>query len=129
MNKKIGKKEIIVLAVIFAAALIALFAVKNLQTESGGQVTVTVDGEVYGTYDMDSKNARTVDIKDADGNVTNTFVIQDGTADMISADCPDKLCVDQHAISAVGETIVCLPNKVVLEVTDGEESAFDTMTQ
>ncbi|MFR5116202.1 MAG: NusG domain II-containing protein [Eubacterium sp.] len=31
---------------------------------------------------------------------------------MISADCPDKLCVNQHAISSNGETIVCLPNKV-----------------
>ena len=38
---------------------------------------------------------------------------------MISADCPDKLCVHQHAISANGETIVCLPNKVVAEVKDG----------
>ena len=39
---------------------------------------------------------------------------------MISADCPDKLCVNQHAISSNGETIVCLPNKVVVEVEDGE---------
>ena len=55
--------------------------------------------------------------------------IENGKADMISADCPDKLCVNQHAISSNGETIVCLPNKVVVEVEDGEEAQFDTQTK
>ena len=33
-------------------------------------------------------------------------------------DCPDKICVNHAAISKKGETIVCLPHKVVVEVVD-----------
>ena len=42
---------------------------------------------------------------------------------MISAECPDHLCMKQKAIDEKGGTIVCLPNKVVIE---GEKSTeFD----
>ena len=37
---------------------------------------------------------------------------------MISADCPDHLCVKQGKISADGEMIVCLPNKVTVQISD-----------
>lgn len=131
MDKKIGKKEILLLVIIFVAAVIGYFVFQKLQSSPGGQVTVAVDGTVYGTYDLHpaGEKAQKIEIKDSEGNVTNTLVIEDGKADMISADCPDKLCVHQHAISANGETIVCLPNKVVAEVTDGESAQFDTQTK
>ena len=51
-----------------------------------------------------------------DGKTTNLLVIKDGKADVTEADCPDKLCVHQKAISKTNETIVCLPNKVVVQV-------------
>ena len=41
---------------------------------------------------------------------------------MIEADCPDLICVHHKPISRQGESIVCLPHKVIVEVT-GEESA------
>ncbi len=34
---------------------------------------------------------------------------------MIEADCPDHLCMKQKAVDSTGGTIVCLPNKVVIE--------------
>ena len=54
---------------------------------------------------------------------------KDGTADITEADCPDKLCVHQRAISKTKETIVCLPNKVVVEVTGSEESELDSVAK
>ena len=47
---------------------------------------------------------------------SNILVIEDGEAFMKSADCPDKTCVHSHPISKVGETIVCLPNRVFVSV-------------
>ena len=49
----------------------------------------------------------------------NIIIIKDGKASMAKADCPDKICVNHAAISKKGETIVCLPHKVVVEVVDG----------
>ena len=54
--------------------------------------------------------------------------IKDGEADMISADCPDKLCVHQKAISKDGESIICLPNQVVVEIESSESSEYDAVT-
>ena len=52
-------------------------------------------------------------------------IIKDGTVKMSQADCPDKLCVKNRNIHYNHETIVCLPNKVVLEIMDGEASELD----
>ena len=100
MDKKVGKKEILLLLIIFAAAVIGYFVFQKLQSTPGAQVKVTVDGTVYGTYDLytTGEKAKKIQIKNAEGTVTNTLVIENGKADMISADCPDKLCVNQNAI-------------------------------
>jgi hypothetical protein len=39
---------------------------------------------------------------------------------MKDADCPDKLCEKTGKISKNGETIVCLPHRVVVEIQGGE---------
>ncbi len=88
---------------------------------------VTRDGETYGTYSL-SKD-QTISIKDGNGYVTNTLVIRNRKAYMESADCPDKLCVRQKSISLVHETIVCLPNKVVVTVENKETLEIDGMAQ
>ena len=48
---------------------------------------------------------------------------------MIDADCPDKLCEYQNAISQSGETIVCLPNKVIVIVAGDDEDEFDAFSK
>ena len=47
---------------------------------------------------------------------------------MESADCPDQICVRQKAISKEGESIICLPNKVVVSIVGGEEKELDAVT-
>ncbi len=131
MEKRFGKKDLILLAVILAAALIIFGVFKIRNQETGAQVKVTVDGETYGTYDLNPSDGKpqTIEIK-IGGVVTNILVIEDGKADVTEADCPDKLCVNQKAISVTGETIVCLPNKVVVEVIgDTGEADFDTIAK
>ena len=46
----------------------------------------------------------------------NHLVIHDGCARIEEADCPDKLCVKQGTVSESGESVVCLPNRVVVAV-------------
>lgn len=65
--------------------------------KQGALVVVTREGEVYGTYSL--SQPQTVKLK-FQRKTTNVLVIRDGKADMKEADCPDKLCVHQKAISA-----------------------------
>ena len=55
-------------------------------------------------------------------NDTNVCEIKDGKAYMLSADCPDHLCMKQKSIDEKGGTIVCLPNKVVIEGNKNSDS-------
>ena len=86
--------------------------------KSGGTLTVTVAGEIYDTYDLAENQEISLDM---DGG-HNQFQIKDGVVSMMEADCPDQYCVKHAPIDKVNETIVCLPHKVVLEITEGEEA-------
>ncbi|MCH5266575.1 MAG: NusG domain II-containing protein [Lachnospiraceae bacterium] len=53
---------------------------------------------------------------------TNTFHIKDGIASMTDADCNDHTCIRTGGISHTGETIVCLPHRLVLRIADREDA-------
>ncbi len=116
IDRRIGKKDLVLLGILLAAFLVLFVLVRTLSGQDGAQAVITVDGEVYGTYDLSED--QTVEIV-IDGIVTNTLVISGGSADMVSANCPDKLCVHQNPVSRSNQNIVCLPNKVVVTVTGG----------
>ena len=101
---------------------VVVFAFVNLTKKEGSKVVVTVDGKIYDTLSLDKDTTFTVKGKDGE---FNTFKISGGYVDMIEASCPDKLCVKQKDIHYNNETIVCLPNKVVLQIKDGEENDID----
>lgn len=42
----------------------------------------------------------------------------------LEADCPDQICIQKGYISRIGETIVCLPNRLVIEIK-GEQGEDD----
>jgi hypothetical protein len=60
--------------------------------------------------------------------MNNRLVIKDSEADILSADCPDKVCVHERKIRYAGETLVCLPNKVVVEI-EGERGELDAVSK
>ncbi len=127
MKWKNRKKDLLVLVILAAAIIGVWLGFRAGSRGTASMVRVTVDGKEFGSYSLSEDG----EIPISNGNkVTNTLVIKDGKADMIEADCPDKLCVHQKAISAKGEMIVCLPNKVVAEVVSSEEEAgFDTIAK
>lgn len=127
MRQRISKNDVKFMAVLVALVIVVLgvFYVV-MQKDPGTQVIVTVDGEEYGRYSLDEEQEIPIVI---DGVTTNLLVIKDGVADMTEANCPDKLCVHQREISKSNEMIVCLPNKVVVEISGGEESGFDTIAK
>ena len=114
------KNDFILAGGVLLVALVFLFLNYFVIHKDGARVNVTVDGELYGTYRLDEEQE--IDI---DG--TNYLVIHDGEADMTEANCPDKLCVHQKSISKDGETIVCLPNKIVVEVTGADSGELDSI--
>lgn len=120
------KNDRIFLCVVFLVLAAAAAVFYLPRGNHGAQVKVTVDGDLYGTYSLNENQEIRIQ---KDGVITNVLVIKDGTADITEADCPDRLCVHQRAISKTKETIVCLPNKVVVEVAGSEESELDSVAK
>ena len=114
------KNDWILVAVILVLAGIGFLIFTSFGRQTAGIVKVTVDGEVFGTYSL--KKEQEVEIND-----TNRLIIEDGQVDMVEADCPDQICVDHKTISKKKETIVCLPNKVVVEIVGGESAEIDAV--
>lgn len=110
--------------VILIAALLAIIALAGLLVflfrQPGDTVIVTIDGEHFATYSL-SENA-TVPIQTGkDGEQINLLIIQDGQAYVQKASCPDGICAAHRPIKREGESIVCLPHRVVITVHSASE--------
>ncbi len=102
------KYDIIVISIIAVIAVIILVFI-SLYKEQGNTVVVTIDDELYKVYDLNKD--MTVEL-----DTGNTLVINDNEAYVSESTCKDKVCIHQGRISAIGETIICLPHKLVIEI-------------
>ena len=119
MYGMITKKDIAVIAALLIAAALLYVALSG--REKGGILVIKKDGQVCGRYSL--KEDRSIKI-----GKTNVVEIKNGKAFMRHADCPDQICVRHRAICLDGESIVCLPNRVVVEVHSDKASAYDGVT-
>lgn len=120
VNRK-SRNDVLFIAVLLLIVVLAGAAFFFLRGE-GDSVTVSVDGKHYGTYPLHTD--LTLSIRTGEGGEQqNLLVIRDGKALVESATCPDGICAAHKPISREGESIVCLPHRVVITVhtTDGEE--------
>lgn len=117
-EKRKLRNDILLVAVIFAVALIGFLVFKSTM-KTGEYVTVSIDGVEKYRYSL-SQNIETDIIT---GEDTNRLVVKDGKAYITEANCPDKICVGHRGISKTGETIVCLPHKLVVAVVSAEDEA------
>ena len=110
-----------ILAVVVLLLVAAGLLIMMLSKTQGDFVSVKIDGVEKHRYSLEE----TVDvlIYTGEGNEgRNRLVIENGEAYISEASCPDKICVSHKSISNVNESIVCLPNKVVVEIISDEKA-------
>lgn len=116
------KKDWILIAVILCVTVLTVFAHVLLGGRGVDRVVVKIEGAIQGVYSLSEE--REIEINGG----TNRLRIKNGKASMIEADCPDQLCVHQKPVSLNHESIICLPNRVVVEVESGTDREFDAVT-
>lgn len=114
-NKRKIRNDIIFVAILLSLIGIAIAFMLIFRVE-GDTVNVSVDAKTWGEYSL--AEDRTVEIKTEQG--INVLVIKDGTAYVSSASCPDGICSSHRPISYDGESIICLPNKVVISINKSD---------
>ena len=75
-------------------------------------VRIKIDGEIIRELDLTAEETFTIE---ADSG-KNILEIKSGAVSVIAADCPDKICVKRGAIKNAGETIACVPHKILIEI-------------
>lgn len=116
------KGDCIVIGTILLAACIGFGILFWMGRQQAGNVRIFKDGKEAGIYSLDKDQEIQVD------GGENVVVIENGKVRMQSASCPDQICVKQGEIGKKGESIICLPNEVVVSVEEGEESGVDAVT-
>jgi len=117
-NKSKIRYDIILIIGLLVITMVIAMAVRFTQ-KTGKTVVVSVDGVVKYTFPLDEDLE--FEIEGYEGG-TNYLVIKDGEAYLTEASCPDLLCVHMGKISSQGQSIICLPNRVVVEIRDDNES-------
>jgi hypothetical protein len=120
---KIIKKADIVLFIILIAIGLALSWFSIAGSVTGQKAVVTVDGKTYGTYSL--SRDQNVTIKH-NGHI-NKFSIKGGYVQMTYSSCKNQICVDKGKINQTSQSIVCLPNKVVITIQGGD-SKYDAVS-
>lgn len=102
------KKGDIIIIVLVAIMIIASVCLVFALSGQGNTVTVKQNNKIVYSEKLSKDFTVTLD--------TNTVIIKDGTVYVSHATCKNQICVNSGKISKKGESIVCLPNKVIVEI-------------
>ncbi|MBE6081251.1 NusG domain II-containing protein [Acidilutibacter cellobiosedens] len=109
-----GDKYLIIIIIIISLISI-IYVERDATSYNSKYISIQVNGKEYKKITFNPKMVgKTIPIKTKYGY--NLIEIGDEKVRVIEADCPDKLDVKQRYISKPGETIVCLPNRLIIEI-------------
>ena len=109
------KADWILIAAVFiiAAAIFIFQIVRNNNDGSGaGQVEIIFENQVLGNYLL-SEDCE-IPIQTEAGY--NLVIIESGTVYVKEADCSNHICIQSGKKKESGETITCLPHKLIITV-------------
>lgn len=95
-----------------------------LPSNPGDILEIRQNGKVIKTLSLKDNTTETISFE---GRGTNTFSIQDGGVSMTDADCGDHTCIQTGRIQNSGESIVCLPHRLVLQIKSSGETDNDSL--
>lgn len=116
MKIRLKKGDCILLAVILCVCTVCFIAMHYF-VPSGNTAVISVDDKQVNVMRLTENEEYNIVIN---GEITNTVVVEDGYVYVKNASCPDKICQMHKRISKKGESIVCLPNKVVITVNGNQ---------
>ncbi len=111
---------LLVLLILLAASAMLWRQAHSRNTGTAARAQVSVDGQPTETIDLQTDGEYTIQ---GAGGGSNHLVVEDGQIWCDEATCPDQVCVRQGKQSLDGSTIVCLPNRVIVQVIYSESSS------
>lgn len=125
---KSTKFWIILIAIFAIAAAAGVYVVYS--TTPGTVARVYSGGELVREIDLSRVTEPYSFTVESSNGGENTVSVEPGRIRVSSADCPDKVCVNQGWVDSGAAPIVCLPNQLVIRLTDpeGTENIIDAVS-
>ena len=125
------KKAVLLAAVLLVIAIlcgIRIYAVSHNSTGNGQSLYADIyqNGELLQTIRLDTVTDEDTFEVPGDDGASNTVCVRPGSIAIISATCPDQICVHQGFISTSLLPITCLPNRLVIRVREEAVCLDDT---
>ena len=124
----IKKMDIVIIAVLILLSFTPhlIFFKTSQKGSKNNYAIIQVDGKIHKKIDLSKvKKSEKVNLNLPNGK--NTLLIKNNSIQMDSANCNDALCVKQGNISKVGQTIICLPHKLIIEIKGDELDSKDDL--
>ncbi len=124
-NSHLKRWDVIIILLLILSSFLPLvvFALQE-EDSSEKQAILRVDGQEIKRFDLvEGQKKYTYLYEDEDGDY-NLIEIDGGRIRIKEADCGDQICVRRGWAKENGETIVCLPHKLVIEISaiDGSDT-------
>lgn len=116
--------DLVVLGVILVL-IVALLLVLFLPRDNGAMVQVYRSGKLVAEYDLN--DAKDTPMVKSYG--TLVLLIEGNGVTALESECPDKCCVKQGKISRDGESIICVPQEIVVKIVGGDKSEVEGITK
>jgi len=115
-RKLFGRHDILVLAVLIITAVIiaVIYYITAGRSSNGTVCEISVDGKIVQTVDLSGPDCEFTLAQ----NPNIRFSVKNHAIAFIASDCPDKICVRTGYISHNGQTAACLPNLVIIRITE-----------
>lgn len=114
MKKKRLLADVLLIGGLLLIGLISWMTLRVDRAEGAG-VSVCVDGVEIARYSLSVEGTYPLN------GGSNILLIENGTARVTEANCPDALCVHQGEVHYTGQCITCLPNRLTVTVYGGSD--------
>ncbi|HHW69384.1 MAG TPA: NusG domain II-containing protein [Tenericutes bacterium] len=126
MNKN-DKKISIIFLLIAIIGLIFIYVNKNKENNYEKYALVYYNNDLILKIDLNSKEEKEYKVKGHNGEVIIKSAY--GKVKVEKENSPLHLCSKQGYITSTYETIVCLPNKIVIKIDKKNKDDIDTMVR
>ena len=115
------KKDFLILMILVVIAFISFLIIRFYYGKDSGEVQVYVDNKLVASYDIRIDDTYIVNVSDE----YNEIIVKDGQVCVSRSSCKNQVCVQHSLISMVGESIICLPHKLVIQIYKGDKTQDD----
>lgn len=119
------KNDIAFVMIVFIVVVVFTGVTRVLYRGKGNYVEITVDGKKEIILDINKDTEYSI----RQGDSLNIIKIENQRVSVVNANCRDGLCVKKGSIQNNGESIICLPHKVVITIVSGDDKKVDEVSE